>query len=165
MILVALGTHQQPFERLLALAADLATVHEVIVQHGHSPPPDWCDPARRVAFVDYEPLMELMGTAEAVICHAGVGTIMTVLSLGKIPVVVPRLARYGEHVDDHQVQIADAFAMRGLALVYESGDLEEALHLARAQAGRRFRGTTSLRRAVVEAAGTLAAPTPTAARV
>jgi len=51
-----------------------------------------------------------MGLARVVITHAGVGSIMLALAAGKKPIVAPRLYRYGEHVDDHQTEIARAFA-------------------------------------------------------
>jgi UDP-N-acetylglucosamine transferase subunit ALG13 len=57
-----------------------------------------------------------MRRADAIVCHAGVGTIMTALSVGKHPVVLPRLAMYGEHVDDHQLQITRAFGERGVVV-------------------------------------------------
>ncbi len=51
-----------------------------------------------------------------VIAHAGVGSALTALEAGRLPILVPRLERFGEHVDDHQLQIADHLQNRGLAL-------------------------------------------------
>ena len=54
--------------------------------------------------------------ADAVVAHAGAGIALTILGAGKVPLLVPRLASRGEHVDDHQRQIADQMSLRGLAI-------------------------------------------------
>lgn len=62
--------------------------------------------------------------ADVVITHSGVGTLMELLDLGVFPVVVPRRAARGEHVDDHQTQVAEVLASRGIALVKEAHNLD-----------------------------------------
>jgi UDP-N-acetylglucosamine transferase subunit ALG13 len=54
-----------------------------------------------------------MRDAAAVVCHGGPGTIMECRSLGLLPIVVPRQARLGEHVDDHQIRFARRMATTG----------------------------------------------------
>lgn len=61
--------------------------------------------------------------ADVVITHAGVGSLMCLLDMGIYPVAVPRRARRGEVVDDHQAQIADLLRERGIALVAEAEEL------------------------------------------
>jgi len=61
--------------------------------------------------------------ADVVVTHAGVGTIISLLEMGIYPVVLPRRRARAEHVDDHQVQIADWLACRGIATVCEAPDL------------------------------------------
>ncbi len=56
------------------------------------------------------------------VTHAGVGSIIVALSNGKRPVVVPRLKRFGEAVDDHQLQFGRRFADAGLVTFVESPD-------------------------------------------
>jgi UDP-N-acetylglucosamine transferase subunit ALG13 len=80
--------------------------------------------------------------ADVVICHAGVGTLMRLWELGKYPIVIPRRHHRGEHVDDHQLQIASLVEHHGLGLVKDVGELK-AEDLTRAAS-----------RAVVEVAGT-----------
>ncbi len=63
-----------------------------------------------------------MREASAVVCHAGVGTILSALGTGKQPIVLPRLRQYGEHVDDHQLQITRAFANRAIVIACFDGD-------------------------------------------
>jgi UDP-N-acetylglucosamine transferase subunit ALG13 len=151
LILVTLGTHTQPFPRALALVQPLAAHEEVVVQHGHTAPPSWCGPSQCFDFTDYDRLVALVQEAEAVICHSGVGTIMTALGFGRIPIVVPRLARFGEHVDDHQVDIATAFAARRLVVRCENGDIEAAFQAARGRTALAVSRAGELRRAVAEA--------------
>jgi UDP-N-acetylglucosamine--N-acetylmuramyl-(pentapeptide) pyrophosphoryl-undecaprenol N-acetylglucosamine transferase len=69
-------------------------------------------------------LIEAMRQADVVIAHAGVGTALAALEVGKCPLLVPRRVALGEHVDDHQVQIADELGRRGLALVIEADELD-----------------------------------------
>lgn len=64
-----------------------------------------------------------MAKADVVVCHAGVGSVLAALEAGKIPVLVPRRSRFGEHVDDHQGKIASMLSERGLAIVREAGEL------------------------------------------
>ena len=72
--------------------------------------------------------MEHIREARIVVSHAGIGTVMTVVAEGKRPVVVPRLHRYGEAVDDHQVPIARRLAESGLVkLVEDTEQLAAAL--------------------------------------
>lgn len=61
-------------------------------------------------------LLGWLSSADAVVTHAGVGSALSVLGVGKAPVLVPRSARNGEHVDDHQREIAAELQRRGLAV-------------------------------------------------
>lgn len=61
--------------------------------------------------------------SDAVISHAGVGSALRILSLGKSPILVPRLRAYKEHVDDHQLQITRELAAHGLAVEAGAADL------------------------------------------
>ncbi len=54
--------------------------------------------------------------ADVVISHAGAGSALTALEMGKCPILVPREAAFGEHVDDHQRQVARELDRRGLAV-------------------------------------------------
>jgi UDP-N-acetylglucosamine transferase subunit ALG13 len=70
--------------------------------------------------------------ADVVICHAGVGTILRLLELGVSPIVVPRLQRRNEHVDDHQLQVASRLAQLGLVTLIDAEALtSDVLHTPR----------------------------------
>lgn len=70
-------------------------------------------------------------SADVVITHAGVGTVIQLLELGKSPVVVPRERIRNEHVDDHQFQISRLLEERNLAVVVRADNLSRD-HIERA---------------------------------
>ena len=124
MIFVTLGTQAYPFDRLLRALEGVG--EELVVQGGPSEfrpgGATWFD------YLEYEPLLEHIRRARVVVSHAGVGTVMTAVAEGKRPVVVPRLHRHGEAVDDHQVPIGRRLAQAGLVtLVEDPGQLAAAL--------------------------------------
>lgn len=121
MIFVTLGTHHDPFPRVVDALATLPA-EELVVQHGHSQPPPQA--VRRVDFLPFAEMVEQIRGARVVITHAGVGSILLCLRNGRKPLVVPRLRRHGEHVDDHQVELTRALAERGTVIpVWDVGDL------------------------------------------
>ena len=126
MIFVTLGTHGQPFERLIR-ALDRLPATELVVQHGHSPAP--AGVVRAVPFMPFSEVLEHIDAADTVITHAGVGSILCATRAGHTPVVVPRLERHGEHVDDHQVELTEALADRGMVIpAWELDRLAETVH-------------------------------------
>ncbi|HUA06212.1 MAG TPA: glycosyltransferase [Solirubrobacteraceae bacterium] len=154
MIFVTLGTHQQPFDRALDLVAELPVADALLVQHGATqarptlPRIEWLD------YLDWEPLTERMRDADVVITHAGVGSAVTAIRAGKVPVLLPRLARYGEHVDDHQLELAERLAEFDLAVVCGPGEhLDAPVAKARTGVARSLGSRQSrLAEAVAEAA-------------
>ena len=70
------------------------------------------------------------------ITHGGTGTIVDAVKRGKKAIVVPRLARYGEHVDDHQLQLLERF--HELNLVYACTDVEKLPELLKGIRTHRF---------------------------
>ena len=127
MILVTVGTNEAPFDRLLgALDTGDRPDEELLVQHG----PSRIRPAGAtcVEFLPYDELVDAIRAARVVVMHAGVGSIMTALGNGKRPLVVPRLRRFGEAVDDHQLDLGRRLYDEGLVtLVEDPGDVIGAL--------------------------------------
>ncbi|HUR18803.1 MAG TPA: glycosyltransferase [Acidimicrobiales bacterium] len=68
------------------------------------------------AFVPARELEAAMRDADVVVCHAGAGSSLVALESGRFPVLVPRQKAFGEHIDDHQAEIASDLASRGLAI-------------------------------------------------
>lgn len=124
MILVLLGTHELPFNRLLREVEQQILTgvirEEVIVQLGNTKYPDRYFKTFR--FIDPDLLRKYYNNAEYIITHAGEGSIMNGLLMNKKLIVCPRLKKYGEHNDDHQVEIATEFCTAGYILVYNDGD-------------------------------------------
>lgn len=71
-------------------------------------------------------LRDAFRAADVVVVHAGVGAALEALDAGRRPLLVPRLRRFGEHVDDHQLQVARELERRGLATVRDAGELTAA---------------------------------------
>jgi UDP-N-acetylglucosamine transferase subunit ALG13 len=71
-------------------------------------------------------LLAAVAEADLVIAHAGIGSTLSALDAGRCPVLLPRRAARHEHVDDHQVLIADALREKGLAVVTEPDRLTAA---------------------------------------
>jgi UDP-N-acetylglucosamine transferase subunit ALG13 len=126
MILVSVGTNEQPFDRLVAAAGALVGSEPVIIQHGASrlrPPHADCR-----EFMPFEQIEQLVVLSRAFVCHAGVGSIGVALRLGRRPIVLARRAHLGEAVDDHQVPFARRLARAGMVdLVDDVPGLERAL--------------------------------------
>lgn len=119
MIFATVGSTQIPFERFVR-ALEALPGEQLAVQHGPVGPP--AGAARANAFMQFPELIESIEAADAVVCHAGAGSILCALRAGHIPVVVPRLKRYGETVDDHQVEFSRALAAEGKVIAVEDLD-------------------------------------------
>ena len=115
MILVLLGTQNNNFNRLLnAIQENIdngVIDDEVVVQAGFTK----FDSKNMKIFsmIDKEKFSKLQDDADLIITHGGVGSIISSLEKGKKVIVVPRLKQYGEHVNDHQIQIAERFKSLG----------------------------------------------------
>ena len=149
MIFATFGTHHQPFPRFLDALASLPP-DELVVQHGHSPAPRRAREA--VPFLDFGAMLERVRAADVVVTHAGVGSILLARREGHTPVVVPRLHRLGEHVDDHQVDLTEALAEQGKVIpVLDVARLAGAVASVPPRGAPRPPVTGSLHRAVQEA--------------
>lgn len=129
MIFVTVGTHEQPFDRLVKYIDDKkrdgVIGEEVVMQTGYSTyEPKHCAFQR---FYPYQRMEELTREARIVVTHGGPSSFILPLRLGKVPVVVPRQRRYGEHVDDHQTAFAGEVAKRtgSILAVMEIKELED----------------------------------------
>jgi UDP-N-acetylglucosamine transferase subunit ALG13 len=129
MIFLTVGTNEAPFDRLLRVFASNPPDEELVAQCG---PSRICPPrATCVDYLPYDELVAMIRHARLVITHCGVGSIMTALANGKRPIVVPRLRRFGEAVDDHQVQLGRRLHEAGLVTyVAEPEDVGAALDAA-----------------------------------
>ena len=130
MILVTLGTQKFQFDRLLQaidrLIIDGTIKEEVIVQAGSST----YTSKNFKSFRSFSPeeMKKRQEAASLIITHGGTGSIIEPLKMKKKVIAVPRLAKYGEHVDDHQIEIVDELAEAGYIIgIKEMKDLKMAI--------------------------------------
>ncbi len=122
MIFVTVGTHEQPFNRLVEyvdnLKRDGVITENVIMQTGYSTyEPKYCQWQKLYPF---QKMHELVEEARIVVTHGGPSSFIMPLQIGKTPIVVPRHAEYNEHVNNHQVAFSKAVAERmGTILVVD----------------------------------------------
>ena len=109
MIYVTLGTQDKEFPRLLEAVEKLDLGdEEIIAQVGST---QFKSKKMKVyKYVSQERHHEYMKKARCIITHAGVGTILEGLKLHKKMIVAARLKKFGEHVNDHQLQLLETFA-------------------------------------------------------
>lgn len=123
MILVTLGTQDKKFYRLIKeidkLIEQKKIKEEVIVQAGSS---SNYKSSRMKIFnlIPMEEFDELLTKCDLIITHGGVGTILNGLKNNKKIIAVPRLKKFKEHVNDHQVQIVSNFSDEGYILKVEN---------------------------------------------
>ena len=111
MIFITLGSQKFQFNRLLEqidLLIEKGVIKEdVLAQTGAS---DYKPKHFNYKdFMTQDEFRENMSKSNFVITHAGTGAIITALKFDKKVIAIPRLARFGEHVDDHQIQLIDEF--------------------------------------------------------
>lgn len=115
MILVLLGTQDKPFKRLIEYVEKLVKegvcTEEIIVQSGNTPYESKV--LNVVPFVDHNEMNKLISKSSFVVTHAGIGSIVSVLKSGKKVIVIPRRYKFGEHVNDHQIEISNYFFDEG----------------------------------------------------
>lgn len=122
MIFVTVGTHEQPFNRLIECIDKLKEIglisEEVVIQTGYSTyKPKYCKWSKLFPFNEME---KNVAGARIVITHGGPSSFIMPLQLGKTPIVVPRKQQFGEHVNNHQVDFCKAVAERmGTIIVVE----------------------------------------------
>ena len=116
-VAVALGTMPFPMRRLVERLVEVVPDDaEVLVWQTGATPVDGL-PIQGRERVSYGALQDAFRAADVVVSHAGVGSALEAMDASRSPVLVPRLSRFGEHVDDHQQQVADELGSRGLATV------------------------------------------------
>lgn len=115
MVLVMLGTQNNSFHRLLEevekCIENKVIKEDVIVQAGGTK--FYSEKMKIFDLISNDELTKYMVQASFIICHGGVGSIVSSIKLGKKVIAVPRYKKYGEHVNDHQEQIVESFNQQG----------------------------------------------------
>lgn len=130
MIFVVLGTFELPFDRLLKEVDKQISAgninEEVLVQAGHTKYRS--NQMKFIDFTTYEHMAELYRDASFIITHGGTGSITMGMKMGKKIIAVPRLVKYGEHNDNHQIEIVRQFCQTGHILSWDdTSDMSEVL--------------------------------------
>jgi UDP-N-acetylglucosamine transferase subunit ALG13 len=127
-----------PFPRLVQAVLDLKRAGglpgKLVLQYGDQDLPDPGIPDVEIRrTIPFDDLQLLLRDADMVICHGGTGSLVTALRAGCRVVAFPRRFDLGEHYDDHQEEIAQTFADRGLLqAVRDESKLGEAVAAAKA---------------------------------
>lgn len=145
MIFLILGTQKFQLNRLLKEMDKLCGTGEitdiVYAQRGYSE-----YQPRNYEYVDFLNKDEFEKTIEKsslVITHSGVGSIITAIQSGKPVIVYPRLSKYKEHVDNHQLEIAEAFEKKNFVLCCnEKEDLGKMINEARIHVFDKYESAT-----------------------
>lgn len=131
LIFVTLGTQDKGFERLLKLLdkeVEKGFLKEkIIVQAGYT---DY--KSKNMEIFDYvskEDFEKYIKRCDVLITHGGVGSIFTGLKNNKKVLVMPRLAKYKEQHNDHQLEITEEFTKEGYILSFEDEDTFEQAYL------------------------------------
>lgn len=130
MIFVTTGSQKFQFNRLLQKLDELVEQgiikDKMFAQIGYS---DYVPKNYEYKqFLDRDEFAAKTAECDTFITHGGTGAIIGAVKQGKKVVAVPRLAKYGEHVDDHQVQLLTQFdELNLITACYDSEDLGKAL--------------------------------------
>lgn len=131
MIFITLGSQKFQFNRLLQAVDGLVTqkiiTDQIFAQIGYS---DYMPKHYGFkAFLNRKDFDEMEKKADIIITHGGTGAVINAVKKGKKVIAVPRLARYGEHVDDHQLQVIQQLAnMNIICVCIDCTELGQALH-------------------------------------
>lgn len=124
MILVTLGTQDKNFVRLLEKIDQLINngliKDKAIVQAGFTKYNS--ENMEIFDLIPQDEFNDLMDKADIIITHGGVGNIISALEKNKKVIAVPRLAKYGEHINDHQTQIIAKFNALGYIIGLQDVD-------------------------------------------
>lgn len=128
MILVTVGSQKFQFNRLLEeidrLISNNIIKDKVFAQIGVSDykPKNY----EYVDFMSQDEFNKKLDQCDLVITHAGTGVIINAIKMEKKVIAIPRLSKYGEHVDDHQIQLIKQFEeLNFIEPCYEIDNLEE----------------------------------------
>lgn len=146
MIFITLGSQKFQFNRLLKAVDDLIEqgiiTDEVFAQVGYSDyqPKNY----RYEKFLDRDQYAEWETKADIVITHGGTGAIIGAVKKRKKVIAIPRLAKYGEHVDDHQLQLIAQFKQSNLICgLRDCKELEKGLRFVKNHNFNSYESNTS----------------------
>lgn len=131
MIFITVGSQKFQFNRLLKAVDKLIEENklneEVFAQTGY------CDYIPKnykfKDFLDRDEFKDIMNKCDKVITHGGTGAIIGAVKQGKKVIAIPRLKSYGEHVDNHQIEIVNQFS--NMNLIFKVDDVSNIIDAIR----------------------------------
>lgn len=131
MIFVTVGTHEQPFDRLLKcidkMVEEGKIKEEVIVQKGYT---DYkMQHCTEHKLIGYDEMQKYIQEARIVVTHGGPASFIAPISIGKIPIVIPRKKEFNEHVNNHQLEFSKQVEQRMQNIIVAENDeqIEDAI--------------------------------------
>ena len=145
MILITLGTQDKQFTRLLDMVQEQINKgniqDKIIVQAGYTKYES--KDMEIFDLIDRDKFADLISKCDLLITHGGVGSIITGLQYNKKVIVVPRLAKYNEHINDHQIQIVNNFSKKGYILpLYENDNFSDILKQVKNFKPKKYKSNT-----------------------
>jgi len=147
MIFITLGSQKFQFNRILIAVDELldkkVISDEVFAQIGYSDyrPKNY----KFKKFLNYDEFKKMEEKADIILTHGGTGAIIGAIKQGKKVIAVPRLAKYGEHVDNHQIQLIEQFKTQNLIYGLKNcGELKDALNYIKNHDFNIYKSNTNL---------------------
>ena len=146
MILVTLGTQDKTFPRLLEAIQkqiDKGNIKDKVVVQAGSTKFESND-MEIFDLIDREDFANLIKECDLLITHGGVGSIITGLKNNKKIIAAPRLEKYGEHTNDHQLQIIEKFSDSGFIIpLYDFDKLDKVIKQTHKFTPKKYKSNTS----------------------
>lgn len=143
-VFVTLGSQKFQFNRLIESVDSFAEKnknYDIFIQYGYSN--FHFRHCKGVAFTDRDKFNALVSECDILITHAGTGAILSGLRNGKKVIAFPRLKKYGEHVDNHQIEIFKVFLDKQYLLgSFDTRDLESLIFESNNFSFRKFVSNT-----------------------
>lgn len=141
MIFIVLGSQKFQFNRLLKAVDSLELNEDMFAQTGYSDykPRNY----KYKDFLDRDEFEDMVNKADVVITHGGSGSIIEAVKKDKKVIAIPRLAKYREHVDDHQIELIEQFKRMNLIYACEDMDIEKALKIVKKTEYKSYHSNTA----------------------
>ena len=139
MVLVTVGTQKQSFIRMLKMVENSKSLEneEIIAQIGNTKFDS--DKIKCFKFIKNEDMENYIEKADLIITHAGVGLIFECLHKNKRVIAVPRLKKYKEHINDHQLEICDMLEKEGYIIsCLENDNLDEKINFIKSKELKKY---------------------------
>ncbi|WP_300911602.1 PssE/Cps14G family polysaccharide biosynthesis glycosyltransferase [Muribaculum intestinale] len=126
MIFITVGTQPQLFKRLfdeiVRLVENGTIMDDIVAQTGFNSVNS--DKIKTFDFIPSQQLLEYVNKADLIVSHGGTGSIIPALKLGKKVIGIPRLSKFGEHINDHQMDLINQLSAEGFIIpIYDIKEL------------------------------------------